>query len=151
MELTMEVNERASYLKGLAEGLELDNTKPEHKIISALIDAVDEISEELQQIRSYLVDLSEDIEMLDQEMELIWDETEDLLSDESEDKGCGHDCCCGDDEYEHLELDCPACCEPVAISEDMFSDGHFACPHCGEALEIDLGEETPFDFEDEDE
>ena len=93
----MEVNERASYLKGLAEGLELDNTKPEHKIISALIDAVGEISEELQQIRSYLVDLSEDIEMLDQEMELIWDETEDLLIDESEDKGCGHDCCCGDD------------------------------------------------------
>ena len=149
-ELTMEVKERASYLKGLAEGIELDNSKPEHKLIAALVESIADISEELQVIRRDLAELTEDYEMLDEEVGLIWDETEDLLNDDCDSDDCGHGCCCGDDECENLELGCPACGELVPITEDMFSDGHFACPHCGESLEIDLGEDdSQLDAEEE--
>lgn len=145
MEFAMEVIERASYLKGLAEGIELDSSKPEHKLIGALVEAIGEISNELQDLRRDLADLSESYELLDEEVGLLWDETEDMQID---DEGCGHDCCCSD-EFEQLELDCPACGEPVHITDDMFSDGQFACPHCGEALEIDLGDHV--DSEDDEE
>ena len=40
----MTVTEKAAYLKGLAEGLELDEKKPETKLIKAMIDVIDEMA-----------------------------------------------------------------------------------------------------------
>jgi hypothetical protein len=145
----MDSKERASYLKGLAEGLGLDNSTPERRLISALIDAVNEMAGEIDEIRNDVADLDDDISDIDEELSLLSDEFDDLCEDDDE---C---CCCEDEdeddedsdesesedeEIEPLELDCPACGESITIDEEMFSNGRFECPHCGEVLEIDMGD-----------
>ena len=64
----MELKEKAAYLKGLADGLELDKATKEGKLIAALIDLtqelcsavemldtdMDEVVEELGELREYI-------------------------------------------------------------------------------------------------
>ena len=40
----MEISEKVAYLKGLAEGLNLDTDSKEGKLIAAIIDVLDEMS-----------------------------------------------------------------------------------------------------------
>ena len=44
----MEITEKVAYLKGLAEGMELDTEKKEGKLIAAIIDILDDIALELE-------------------------------------------------------------------------------------------------------
>ena len=46
----MEITEKVAYLKGLAEGMELDTGKKEGKLLSAIIDVLEDIALELQDI-----------------------------------------------------------------------------------------------------
>ncbi|MGI6578245.1 MAG: CD1247 N-terminal domain-containing protein [Eubacteriales bacterium] len=138
----MDVKERTSYLRGLAEGINLDENNPEHKLIASLIDAIGEISDELESIRCHMDAIEQDLEMLEDEVGLMSDDFEDFLSDDYDDEHeCGHGCCCEGDEFDTLELDCPACGESIDIDEEMFSSGRFSCPHCSESLEIDMGDD----------
>ena len=43
----MEITEKVAYLKGLAEGMELDTEKKEGKLLAAIIDVLDDIALEL--------------------------------------------------------------------------------------------------------
>ena len=40
----MDICEKIAYIKGLAEGLNLDESKPELKVINAILDLLDDIS-----------------------------------------------------------------------------------------------------------
>ena len=40
----MTVNEKAAYIKGLIDGLELDESKKETKVIKALVDIIDDMA-----------------------------------------------------------------------------------------------------------
>ena len=42
----MEISEKVAYLKGLAEGLKLDEETKEGKLIAAIIDVLDAMAEE---------------------------------------------------------------------------------------------------------
>ena len=44
----MKITEKAAYLKGLADGLELDNTTKEGKLIAALLDMVGALADEVE-------------------------------------------------------------------------------------------------------
>ena len=44
----MEISEKVAYLKGLAEGLNLDTDSKEGKLIAAIIDVLDDIALELE-------------------------------------------------------------------------------------------------------
>ena len=50
----MEISEKVAYLKGLAEGMELDTGKKEGKLLAAIIDVLDDIALELQDIEDEL-------------------------------------------------------------------------------------------------
>ena len=43
----MEITEKVAYLKGLAEGMELDTEKKEGKLLAAIIDVLDDIALEI--------------------------------------------------------------------------------------------------------
>ena len=64
----MNIGEKVAYLKGLAEGLELDTESKNGKLISGILDVLENISEvigELQDdsesISGYIEDLDEDL------------------------------------------------------------------------------------------
>ena len=90
----MEITEKVAYLKGLAEGMELDTEKKEGKLLAAIIDVLDDIALELQDIEDEQAELSEGLDAVSDDLEDVEDVVfEDWDEDDDE------------DEYEEDELD----------------------------------------------
>lgn len=137
----MTVTEKVAYLKGLVEGLELDESKSETKVIKAMMDVLDDLA-------LTVTDLSDDVDIMAEQLDAVDEDLGDLeeyvYDDEEECDCCDYDdCdCCDDDLY---EVECPACHESVYVDESILEDGSIECPNCGEKLEFEI------EFDDEDE
>ena len=138
----MTITEKVAYIRGLAEGLELDPSQKEVKVLNAIIDLLDEMANTVSDVESDLQDVSAQLDEVD----------EDLGSLEEEVYGgcdCGCDCEDDEDEYEgdeedfdsdecYYEITCPNCNETICLSEDVICDGQMDCPNCGVPLEFDI-------------
>lgn len=145
----MEILERVAYLKGLAEGMELNTDKKEGKLLAAIIDVLDDIALELEDIKDEQTELADGLDAVSDDLEDVEDV---VFGDDDEDE---------DDEYYEDELDddedcyattCPTCEETIYFDESILADGEVVCPNCGEKLEFDLGgleEETDEDSDEE--
>lgn len=135
----MTVTEKVAYLKGLAEGLALDESKPETKIINAMVDILDDLALSVSDLEDGLDIFSEQLDAVDEDL----DELEGFVYDDDDDCGCGcgcgcDDCCCGDDEDEDFyDVECPSCGEVITIDYDILDEGSIECPNCGELLEFE--------------
>lgn len=131
----MTVSERVAFLRGLMEGLELDENDKTTKVLSAIVDTLDDIACELQDMNDVTDELSEYIEEVD---EALGDVEEVVYEDDCD---CDCDCDCCDDEDDFVEVTCPACGEEVAIEFDAIDEnGQVECPACGELLEFEIDE-----------
>ena len=65
----MNLTEKSAYIKGLADGLELDKTTKEGKILAALLELVDEMA---QQIADIQVDIEEIDEVLNKRIHKLF-------------------------------------------------------------------------------
>lgn len=128
----MDICEKIAYVKGLAEGLELDETTKEGKILSALIDLVGDITEEICDIEDACDDMSEQLDAVDEDLAAIED---DFYGDDDD---C--DCCCDDDD-DLYEITCPNCNDTIYLDEDMIEEGGIKCPNCGTDLEFDFDDD----------
>lgn len=131
----MEITEKVAYLKGLAEGMELDTEKKEGKLLSAIIDVLEDIALELNDIEDAQEELGEGLDAVSDDLE----DVEDLLyggeDDEDEPEYEMDDL--GEDE-ECYATTCPTCEETIYFDESVLEDGEVICPNCGEKLEFDL-------------
>ncbi|MEE3498810.1 MAG: hypothetical protein VZS12_06705, partial [Ruminococcus bromii] len=64
----MNLTEKISYIKGLAEGLNLDESKPEVKVINAILDLLDDISYSVNDMEDLYDDLSGQVDEIDQDL-----------------------------------------------------------------------------------
>lgn len=147
----MNITEKSAYLKGLAEGLSLDPQKPESKIISALIDLVEDMSAKITELERDIENLDDYVEELDEDLGYVEDYVYDdeLELDEDAYDGLPFECDCDDcDECEHADecfcdeddeedgfrcLMCPACSEKIYFDETM-DPADMICPACGKAV-----------------
>ena len=133
----MEITEKVAYLKGLAEGMELDTDKKIGKLLAAIIDTLDDIALELEDIKDEQAELADGLDAVSDDLEdvenVVFDEW-----DEDDDE---------DDDYYYDDLDedeecyattCPTCEETIYFDESVLEDGEVICPNCGERLEFDL-------------
>ncbi|MBR6552757.1 MAG: hypothetical protein IKT89_07955 [Clostridia bacterium] len=148
----MTLTEKVAYLKGLAEGLNLDENAKETKLFNAMFDILEEMALTVNEIDEDLATVEEYVECIDEDL----DELEEFIYDDECDCGCGcgSDCDCGcqeglpctcgccDDDDELYEVECPSCGEAIYLDESMFDEEYIECPECGEKLELDI------DFED---
>ena len=109
--------EKVSYLKGLADGMDLDSSTKEGKLLLSIIDALGEFAEVIEEI-------DEDLSELD---DAILDIDEDLTSLEED---------FYDEDYIE-ELDCPECGEVIYLDDDMLLQDTVICPSCGKELDIE--------------
>ncbi|MCM1114630.1 MAG: hypothetical protein NC397_03950 [Clostridium sp.] len=133
----METIESLGYLKGLLEGLDLDDNKKETKAIKAIVDVLTNIVEDIDDVTEGMEMLAEQIDAVDEDLA----EVEDYLMDEDYDD-C--DCCdCDDDDCDccDYEVECPLCGAEITVDEDTVMGGQIACPNCGEMLEFEIEEE----------
>ena len=131
----MEITEKVAYLKGLAEGMELDTGKKEGKLLAAIIDVLEDIALELVDMQEAQEELGDGLDAVSDDLE----DVEDLLFGEDDEEG--------EAEYELDDLGededcyattCPTCEETIYFDESVLEDGEVICPNCGEKLEFDL-------------
>ena len=140
----MELNKKAAYLQGLVDGLGVDESTKEGKIIKAMAallgemaDAIAAMDEDLTHAYDQINDLSEELE--DLEADLYEDDEED---DEEDADDANDDDIASEPFY---EVACPNCGETVYVSEDDLDAGEANCAHCGVTFEVALegDEEEP--------
>ena len=140
------MKEKAAYLKGLIDGLGIDETTKEGKVIKAmsellgeLAEAVDGIDEDVTRAYDQINDLSEELE--DLEADLYEDDDADDDTDTEEDEDASDEDDDNDDDIASepfYEVACPNCGETVYVSEDDLDAGEANCAHCGVTFEVAL-------------
>lgn len=137
----MNTTERVAYIKGLAEGLDLDESTKEGKLLKAIIEVLGDMAEDAADLEDYVAELSEQVDAVDEDLSTLEEVVYDELDDE-DDFDCDGDCdCCGDWDEELYDVTCPNCGEEIVIDEETLLDGGIDCPNCGEPLEFDLEED----------
>ena len=148
----MTINEKAAYLKGLMEGLQLDTEKAEGKMIAGIVDLLGDITKKLTNVEDTTIAISDELDEIEEDLDaiedFIMDEEDDDYDDEDdfddyddedfEEEGFDF----GDEDTTIYEVKC-ICGNVIAFDEETLEAGSIVCDKCGETLE--------FSFEDEDE
>ncbi len=146
----MNISEKAAYLKGYMDGLELDTEKPEGKMFTKIVELLCDVSKRLTDIEEPTIAISDELDEIEEDLDAIEDyildeEDEDYDDDEDEEDDDYYD----DDEFEDesfeygdedsiiYEVKC-ACGEVINFDEDVLEEGSMICPNCGETLEFSL-------------
>ena len=133
----MTIGEKVSYITGLAEGLELDGTTKEGKVLNAILDVLADIAENLKEIDEELNDVADVVTDLEESVSDLEDEVYDFDDDEEYDDY--------DDEEDFeddldamYETTCPACNNTFHFDYEQAAPGSMDCPNCGSRLEFQL-------------
>ena len=147
----MTVSEKVAYLKGLAEGLGLDTETKEGKLISVIIDTLEDIALELEDLGENALDIGDELDALSSDLsdveEVLFGDDDEEDDEDDDDKDacscgtCGDDCCCSDDECAY-EVTCPSCGEDIVIEESDLVNGVITCPKCSEKLEFEFDDDN---------
>ena len=135
----MDICEKIAYIKGLAEGLGIDEATKEGKVLTAIIDLLGDITEEICEIEDGCDELMEQIDAVDEDLASL----EDIIYEDDDDCDCcdcdcdcDDDCCDCDDEV--YEIECPDCNDIIYLDGEMLEQEGMVCPNCGTELEFDF-------------
>lgn len=149
----MELSNKAAYLQGLVDGLGVDESTKEGKIIKAMsallaemAEALEGMDEDLSRAYDQINDLSDELEDLEADLYEDEDDDEDEDDEDEDDEEDADDA--NDDDIASepfYEVACPNCGETVYVSEDDLDAGEANCAHCGVTFEVALegDEEEP--------
>ena len=130
----MTISEKVSYIKGLAEGMKIDENTNEGKLLLAIMDVLGDIALDLEDIDAELDDVADVVSDLE---EGVCDLEDAVYGDEDdEDDGAFDD----EDDEDLYEITCPKCDNTLTVDFDVIAEGGIICPNCGEPLEFDLSE-----------
>ena len=132
----MTISEKVAYIKGLMEGMKLDESKDEIKLTQKIVEVLEDMALTVSDLEDSLDIVGEQVDAVDEDLDAL----ESYVYDDDE---CDDDCCCDDDVY---EVKCPKCGNMVYVDGDILDEGSIDCPSCGEKLEFDVD----FDEEEED-
>ena len=134
----MTISEKVAYLKGLAEGLNLDTEKSkEGKLISVMIGILEELAMSVEDLEENALNLGEEIDVLSDDLA----DVESVVYEEDED----------DEDYDDdwFEVECPTCGETLVVDDKALADGEVECPECGSRYALDLSDDDEEDGESE--
>ena len=157
----MTASEKVAYLKGMAEGLGINNGTPEGKLMLAIIDVIDGIATDVEDLEANTAELAGTIDGLSEDIAYVEDlaiggiEKEDECDfDECDgdfesdiETGCSGECAgcsgCGEvtQEEQEYEVSCPKCGEVITVYKSDLEFGSILCPSCNSELEFELDTE----------
>ena len=146
----MTISEKAAYLKGLMDGLQLDTEKPEGKMIEGIVDLLGDLAKRLADVEETTIAISDELDEIEEDLDAIedfimdddddYDDEDDFEDwddeDDFEDEGFDF----GDEDSIIYEVKC-ACGEVINFDEDTLEEGSMTCPNCGELLEFCVEED----------
>lgn len=145
----MKLSEKMSYLKGLADGLKIDITTNEGRILSEMMEVleaavmyIDDLQDQVDELTELCEDLDEDLGEVE---EFLLDEDDELDFDDEDDEDYDFD-----EEEDLYETVCPTCENTIVLADSILDEGSMKCPCCGELLEFDFDDISIEDFEESD-
>ncbi|MGI6529123.1 MAG: CD1247 N-terminal domain-containing protein [Clostridia bacterium] len=139
--------ERVSYLKGLADGMNISSDTSEGRLLREIIEVLDDIAMTVEELEDDFATTADDLEDRTEFLESV-------LFDDDEDEDYF--------DYDDEDIDtivCPACKGIITFSEDQVNEDFtvFTCPACGEEIELELYDDDECcmcdicgDYDDED-
>ncbi len=126
------IGEKVSYIKGLAEGIEIDQNNKEGRILIAVLDVLSDIADALTQFDEELDEAADVLAGLEQDVNDVKDEI--YGQDDDEDYFEGD----LDDLY---ETTCPSCGNTIRFDYDQAASGGMECPNCGQHLAFQIDDD----------
>ena len=146
----MTICEKAAYLKGLMDGMDLDTEKAEGKMIAAIVDLLGDMAKRVKDIEDTTIAISDELDEIEEDLDAI----EDFIMDEEDDEYDNYD---DEDDYDFddedeyddegfdfgdedstiYEVEC-ACGNIIDFDEETLEAGSIVCDNCGETLEFSL-------------
>ena len=141
-----DLKSRIAYIKGLAAGLNIEESSREGQLFSKIIEALDLIAEEIEELRDDYDELFEYTESIDEDLSELEDDYYETDGDTAADEE--------DDDV--ITLECPECGDITYIDPDFLDSENgqteIYCPNCERMVFIDDQEwDTPVETIDEEE
>lgn len=139
----MSLSEKAAYLRGLYDGMELGEEKSkEAKMLRAVIDVIQEIADHVTENEESIAAVAD---QLDDVSDLAETLKEIALGEDTEEVPFGEDDYDFDEDEDEeedfvttFEVECPNCQRLLTIGEEELSVSEIECPTCGQRFQIDL-------------
>lgn len=137
-----ELKERMAYIRGLTDGVDLNATTPEGRILVEMMDlmqqmvqSIDLLQESQGNMEEYVAAIDEDLTDLENDFYDEYDEDIDDFEITNPDD---------DLDINYVEMECPNCQETVFVDQDVFNDDavvEVLCPECHETILVN--DDTP--------
>ena len=135
---TMTISEKVAYLKGLAEGLDLDTMKSkEGKLISVMIGILEELAMSVEDLEENALNLGEEIDVLSDDLA----DVEEVVFEDDEDEE--------DYDDDWFEVECPTCGADIVVDDEALADGEVECPGCGTRYAMELSDDEDEESEED--
>ena len=143
----MSLTEKLAYIQGLCEGLALDDTTKEGKVLLAIVDLLDDLTDTVVQLDNDVDQIFDEIDAIDEDLTDVEDAL--LYDDEDEEDD---DCCCGGHgHHHHGDHECKCGCHHDDEEDDEWEEDEdlsdlydeenplyeITCPKCGEIVCMD--------------
>ncbi len=119
------LTEKMAYIGGLAEGLDIDETTKEGKLLMALVEAISDIADEIDEIEEYQDEMQAQLVGVDEDLA----EIEDIFYEDEDDF----------EEDDEFSVECPNCGDLIYLDLETLEDcDKITCPGCNEEIEIEF-------------
>ncbi len=150
----MTLSEKAAYLKGLMDGLDLNKESAEGKMIAGIVDLLGEMTTSISDLEENAIAVSDELDEIEEDLDAIEeflmdedDEEDDDFDDEDDYEFDDEDEEEEDDEEVIYDVTCPSCGEVLHLDEDTILQESIHCPKCNELLEFEFDEDEEDDEE----
>ncbi len=134
----MTISEKVAYLKGLAEGLDIDTEKSkEGKLISVMIGILEELAMSVEDLEENALNLGEEIDVLSDDLA----DVEEVVFEDDEDEE--------DYDDDWFEVECPTCGADIVVDDEALADGEVECPGCGTRYAMELSDDEDEESEED--
>ncbi len=131
----MELSNKAAYIKGLMEGMKIDESTDQGKVLKAMAELMEEMAKAIEDV-TVLAD--ETVDVVDSISDDLSDLEDDFYEEYYDDEDDDDDVFDDDTLYECV---CPSCGETIVMDDKMVENGSIECPNCGESLEFDFSDD----------
>ncbi len=121
---------KVAYVRGLADGLDLDMSSKGERIISEIIGVLEELADSITSLQQAQSELESYVESIDRD---LWD-VEEMLNEEMDEAEEDADYQKEEDDSEnYIEVECPECHDFVCFDADLLEGDdiiEITCPNC---------------------
>ena len=121
----MKLTEKMSYLKGYIDGVDIDTSSKEGKVLVNMITVMQDMVAYIEDLQGQVDELTELCEILDEDLGSVEDDFYDIDEDDEDDE---------DDDFDFSED------EDFDFDDDELYE--VVCPTCGDSILLDVGKYT---------